>query len=44
VTSEAGLIQQDSNDKQVAAAIRFADGSFSERETNPDGTTVEHKY
>jgi YD repeat-containing protein len=38
------LIQRDTNGKPVADALRFADGSFNEREVKPDGTTVEHKY
>jgi hypothetical protein len=38
------LIQRDNSGKPVADALRFADGSFNERELKPDGTTVEHKY
>ena len=38
------LIQRDISGKPVADALRFADGSFNEREVKPDGTTVEHKY
>jgi len=38
------LIQQDTGGKPVADALRFADGSFNEREVKPDGATVEHKY
>jgi hypothetical protein len=38
------LIQRDTGGKPVADALRFADGSFNEREVKPDGTTVEHKY
>jgi hypothetical protein len=38
------LVQRDANGKPTADALRFADGSFNEREVKPDGTTVEHKY
>ena len=33
----------DANGKPVSDALRFADGSFNERQKKPDGTTVEHK-
>ncbi len=38
------LIQRDKAGKPVADRLTFADGSFNEREVQPDGTTVEHKY
>jgi YD repeat-containing protein len=38
------LVQRDANGNPTADALRFADGSFNEREVKPDGTTVEHKY
>ena len=40
----AGLVQRDSSGKPVAEVLRFADGSFNEREVKPDGATVVHKY
>lgn len=38
------MIERDANGKPVSDALRFADGSFNERQKKPDGTTVEHKY
>jgi hypothetical protein len=38
------LIQRDRNGKPIADALRFADGSFNERDVKPEGTTIEHKY
>lgn len=40
----AGLVQRDRSGKPVADAVRFADGSFDEREVKPDGATVVHRY
>lgn len=38
------LIQRDATGTPVSDALKFADGSFNQREVKPDGTTVEHRY
>ena len=38
------MIERDANGKLMSDALRFADGSFTERQKNPDGTTVQHEY
>lgn len=38
------MIESDANGKPVSDVLRFADGSFDERQKKPDGTTVEHEY
>jgi len=37
-------IERNANGKPVSDALRFADGSFDERQKKPDGTTVEREY
>ena len=38
------IIERDPSGKPVSDALRFADGSFNERQKKPDGITVEHDY